>query len=221
VTVSDLPAGATRYYDPNEVEAYIRDATTAIGMLQARLQEAVHRAEEAERKLADYKPETLGLGRALLLASDVADKTIADADGRVAEIMRVAQRQAAELIDNANAEALRVVDDARSVAADLIQQGYARLSAAVSSFVGSSQLLQAELSAIVDEARSPNGAGPKARPETPAGTGAVGPRDQPAQSDQSDAAETPSSAAPREHPVRVAPFFPPPLQNGRAAGDRA
>jgi len=80
----------TRYYDPDEVDTYVNDATNTIRTLNARLLDATRRADEAERALGDKQTETASLGRALLLASDVADKTIFGAGATAAEIIRAA-----------------------------------------------------------------------------------------------------------------------------------
>ena len=100
-----FPAGDPRQYDPVEVEAYVNDATATIRSLQVRLADAARRADEAEMALADCPPETASLGRALLLASDVSDKTIAEAETRAAEIVRLAGEQAVSIIAAAEDEA--------------------------------------------------------------------------------------------------------------------
>jgi len=159
----DPTAGQQKYYDPAEVEAYVADVTATIKTLQARLQEAVRRAEHAEQSgpgerwdqaSGDYHPESASLGRALLLAGEVADKTIADADTRAAEIARAAEYRAAAIVEAAHTEARRLVDTASGAAAEVFQKGEARLLAAVSAFVEGSNVLRAALSRIEDDATS-------------------------------------------------------------------
>ena len=152
-----------KYYDPGEVEAYISEATTTITTLQARLEELARRAADAEQALGDYHPETASLGRALLLASEVADKTISDADARAEEIVRVADVRAHEIVEaarkeadnilvTAQTEANRLINAATTAAADAFQVGQTRLLAAVARFVEGSNTLRAELAGVEDDA---------------------------------------------------------------------
>jgi DivIVA protein len=163
VSSSGPSANPPKYYDPGEVEAYISEATTTITALQARLEELARRAADAEQALGDYHPETASLGRALLLASEVADKTISDADARAEEIVRVADERAQEIVEaarkdadsvlvTARSEANRLINAATTAAADAVQVGEARLLAAVARFVESSNTLRAELAGVEDDA---------------------------------------------------------------------
>ena len=159
----DPTAGQQKYYDPAEVEAYVADVTATIKTLQGRLQEAVRRAEHAEQTgpgdrgdppSGDYHPESASLGRALLLAGEVADKTIADADIRATEIVRAAEYRAAAIVEAAHTEARRLVDTASGAAAEVFQKGEARLLAAVSAFVEGSNVLRSALARIEGDATS-------------------------------------------------------------------
>jgi DivIVA protein len=144
-----------KYYDPAEVEAYVAEVTNTIKTLQARLTDAVRRAEVAEQSTGgDRQPETASLGRALLLAGEVADKTIADADARGAEIIRAAEDRAVAIIEAANHEAQRLVEAAGGAAAEVFQKGEARLLAAVSAFMEGSEVLRGALARIEADATS-------------------------------------------------------------------
>jgi hypothetical protein len=154
MSTSDAPPGQQKYYDPAEVEAYIRDVTETIKALQARLEETTRRADAAERYMGERNPETASLGRALLLAGEVADKTIADADIRAGDIIRGAEDRAVAIIEAANGEAQRLVDAAGGAAAGLFQKGEARLLAAVSAFMEGSNVLRSALSKIEEDAAS-------------------------------------------------------------------
>lgn len=168
MSASDPPPGQQKYYDPAEVEAYVRDVTETIKTLQARLQEASRRAEAAERALdGDAQPETASLGRALLLAGEVADKTIADANAKAAEILKAAEEKATEIIERANSEATRLVDAAGGAAADVFEKGEARLLAAVSAFMEGSNVLRAALGRIEEDATSWRKTARAPRPEAP------------------------------------------------------
>jgi len=147
MTTSEPTGGQDRYYDPAEVEAYILEATTTIKSLQAQLREVTRRAEDAEHGQGT-QGETASLGRALLLASEVAEKTIADADSNAAQILRSAEDQAKALIEAAHAEGDRLVVAARGTAERAFQDSEARLLAAVNAFVEGSNILRDELSKV-------------------------------------------------------------------------
>jgi cell division septum initiation protein DivIVA len=153
MTTQETPSGDQRFYDPTEVEAYVNEVTGTIRTLQARLVEAERRADQAGLP-GDQHPETATIGRALLLAGEVADKTIAEADARAAQIVGAAEDRAADIVSAAKADADRMIDRARDAAAEMFQRGEARLLAAVSAFVEGSDILRAELTRIEEDAAS-------------------------------------------------------------------
>jgi cell division septum initiation protein DivIVA len=216
---SDAPPGQQKYYDPAEVEAYVRDVTETIKTLQARLQEASRRAEAAERALdGDSQPETASLGRALLLAGDVADKTIADANAKATEIIRAAEEKAADIVERANTEASRLIDAAGGAAADVFEKGEARLLAAVSAFMEGSNVLRAALGRIEDDAtawrktaRAPQPEAPET-PNAPALHGDASLAASAAQPGPHAAGGPPSGASPAagSHPAAGTPTVTPP-----------
>jgi hypothetical protein len=122
MSAPDDSGGSLKYYDTAEVEAYISDATTAIAQLQERLQQATARAEAAEQRASGTGPDTASLGRALLLASEVADKTIAEADERAREVLRQAEKDAAAVLEAARREAAKLVEAATQAAAEQAAQ---------------------------------------------------------------------------------------------------
>jgi cell division septum initiation protein DivIVA len=152
MSTPEVSGGEQKYYEPAEVEAYVNDVTNVIKGLQASLREATVRAEAAERALADNHPETATLGRALLLAGEVADKTVAEADIKAEEIVRAAQDRASGITGAARSEAQRLVTTAREASADLYQMGEARLLAAVDAFIQGAEVLRGELATIKVEA---------------------------------------------------------------------
>jgi hypothetical protein len=154
MSASNFSINEPKYYDPAEVDTYVNDATNTIKTLQSRLAEATRRAEEAERAAAEGKPETASLGRALLLASEVADKTISDADVKAAEIVHAAHERASSIIATAEADGRRVIESAQRAAVDVFRDGEARLLAAVDAFIEGSTVLRGELAKVHDEASS-------------------------------------------------------------------
>lgn len=190
MSASSFSVGEPKYYDPAEVEAYVNAATATIKALQARLTDAIQRAEASEAALDNSQPETAGLGRALLLASEVADKTISEAEARAAEVVRAAEERGATLVAAAEAEATRLVDAARETAADIFRKGEARLLGAVNAFVEGSTVLREELAKVGDDATG-------WRVETPA----------PPTASVRDSADEVLSE--NESPFAVSPFLPP------------
>jgi hypothetical protein len=143
------------YYDPGEVEAYVKEATATIKALQGRLQEEVRRADQAEAALGDYHPESAGLGRALLLAGEVADKTISDADAKASEILESAKVEAGAIVERGRHEAHELVSKAKLEAAAEYRKGEERLMAAVNAFVRGVDVLRGELATIAGETSPP------------------------------------------------------------------
>jgi len=198
MSTPSFPAGDPKYYDPAEVEAYVNDATTTIRTLQARLADAARRADEAEQALGDCQPEAASLGRALLLASEVADKTVAEAEAHAAEIVRAASEQAAAIIATAELEAHHLVDAAHGAATDIFRDGEARLMAAVSAFVEGSTVLREELAKVgEDAARWRAGSSPQDGVDHEPHTFAA--------PEISEISEPPEMQV----PIKVSPFFPP------------
>jgi vacuolar-type H+-ATPase subunit H len=161
----DAASDQQKYYDPAEVEAYVTDVTNTIKTLHARLLDATRRAELAEQTFGDQHADTASLGRALVLAGEVADKTIADADARAAEIIRSAEAGASGITQSAHDEANRLVDSARSAAADLFRSGETRLLEVVAAFVEGTNVLRADLEKITSHATSWRGTIPSAGPQ--------------------------------------------------------
>jgi cell division septum initiation protein DivIVA len=204
-------AGEAKYYDPAEVESYISEATSTVNALQSRLADALRRAEEAERALDEKQPETASLGRALLLASSVADKTIAEAETKAEEIHNDAEVRAASIVAEAEVEARRVVEVAQAAAADIFGRSEAQLLAAVNALVDGSNVLREELAKMEGETsrdRASVGAeifpppitGTRRLPNTPGGIHN--------RLSSRNGSSQPSTK--EESPVRVTPFAPPP-----------
>jgi DivIVA protein len=156
MSLSKLPMDETKYYDPTEVEAYIEEATITIKNLQARLSESTRRAEEAERSaersIDEGQPEPASLGRALLLASQVAERTIYDADIKAAEIIDAAKEAATVIIAAAQQDADRLVEAAEKAGAVYFRNAQDRLLVAVSAFVEGADILQRQLAELQEEA---------------------------------------------------------------------
>lgn len=211
MSTPDPQAGQHKYYDPGEVEAYVADVTNTIKTLQGRLQEALRRAEHAEQEhregdqpYGDAAAESASLGRALLLAGEVADKTIADADARAAEIVGDGQRRAAAIVEAAQSEARRVVDAAGGAAAEIFEKGEARLLAAVSAFVDGSNVLRSALARIEEDATDWRHLG---RPPVP-------PQRQPPEWERPDSASSTPPPSPHQSGDAGASYGPPPDRSG-------
>ena len=226
----DGPADRATYYDPGEVEAYVKEATATIKALQARLQEEVRRADQAEVALGDYHPESAGLGRALLLAGEVADKTISDADAKASEILESARAEAAAIVERGRHEAQEIVSKATAEAAAEYRIGENRLMAAVSAFVEGVDVLRGQLTKIADETSSPAPEPPMAPverndlqrpPPEPPGQPAT-----PVSGRPPKVPFTPKSVVdrgelrvvPPSRPIEVAPFVPPNFPSGGRTG---
>lgn len=166
---SDVTAGEARYYDPGQVEAYINEVTNTIKTLQARLSEATRRAEEAERSVGDgQEPESASIGRALLLASEVAEKTISEADARAAEIVEAAHIEASAILAASQREADHLIDRAREAAAAHYRGGQERLLAAVHAFVEGANMLRHQLAEVEEDVTRGREPAPVATPAPPA-----------------------------------------------------
>jgi cell division septum initiation protein DivIVA len=154
MSTSDVSVGSQKYYDTAEVEAYIAETGVAISQLQERLQDAIGRAEAAEQRPSGVAPDAASLGRALVLATEVADKTIAEADQRAAEIIQQAQRDAAGLVGAAREESERLVAAARQTAAESPSPGEPPLLAALDTFLGRSPQVREDLRLVEREAEA-------------------------------------------------------------------
>jgi len=154
MSTSDVSVGSQKYYDTVEVDAYIAETGVAITQLQERLQDAIRRAEVAEQRPSGVAPDAASLGRALVLATEVADKTIAEADHRAAEIIQQAERDAASMVDAAREEAERLIAGARKTAAEAPSPGEPPLLAALDTFLGRSQQVREDLRLVEREAEA-------------------------------------------------------------------
>lgn len=148
------PAGDSRYYDPAGVDAYIAAATTTISELQDKLAAMLRLVAAAEHGVSSSQADTMSLGRALLLTSEVADKIIADADVRAEEITAAANAHARSVVAAAATEAGRIIGQAQTVAAEILGRGEERLLDIVLPLAARSELVCDEWSQVYGELMS-------------------------------------------------------------------
>lgn len=115
---------AFRGYNKDEVDELIERMGAAFGQLQARLREAVDRAELAEsRSVVGGRSESEEtLRRTLVLAQRTADAAIAEANAEAAATIAAANERAARTIATADEHAERTVGDARSEAGRAVSE---------------------------------------------------------------------------------------------------
>jgi hypothetical protein len=226
MSATNFSSGESKFYDPGEVEAYINEATNTIKTLQARLADATRRSEEAERSMSESQPETASLGRALLLASEVADKTLSDADARAAEIVRAAQAEASTIIAASQRDADRLIDRAKEAAAAHYRVGQERLLAAVAAFVEGANVLRGQLTEVEeDSTRWQGSVPPPSAVDRPARTDILGGIHNRAVANGTRPPAPDSGADAESDPsIRVPPLPPPPpmpsFRDQRAPGAR-
>lgn len=110
-----------RGYDPDEVDDFLERVAVAVGDLQARLREAVDRADAAEARVADVERQARSrepsdtdetLRRTLVLAQRTADAAIKEAEESASRTLQAAEEHAAQLLADARDQSARVVADA-------------------------------------------------------------------------------------------------------------
>jgi cell division initiation protein len=110
-----------RGYDPDEVDDFLERVAVAVGDLQARLREAIDRADAAEATAADAQRQARSressetdetLRRTLVLAQRTADAAIKEAEETASRTLQAAEEQAARLLADARDQSARVVADA-------------------------------------------------------------------------------------------------------------
>jgi hypothetical protein len=108
-----------RLYPADEVDAHIRNLSAEIARLKAALDDAVARAEEAERRTGGLNDAEERVGRAFVVAQEAADTTLREAERSAASVVSEARRRAELLLTKAREDALGVVEGARATVADL------------------------------------------------------------------------------------------------------
>jgi cell division septum initiation protein DivIVA len=116
---------AFRGYNKDEVDELIERMGAAFGQLQARLRDALERAEHAESRavVGGGRPESEEtLRRTLVLAQRTADAAIAEANAEAAATIAAANERAARTIATADEHADRTVSDARAEAGRAVSE---------------------------------------------------------------------------------------------------
>ncbi len=108
-----------RLYPAEEVDRHIQTLNAEIARLKAALDDAVVRAEDAERHSADLNDAEERVGRAFVVAQEAADATLRDAEQSAASVVAEARRRAELLLTKAREDALQVVEGARATVAEL------------------------------------------------------------------------------------------------------
>jgi cell division initiation protein len=118
---------AKRGFDPDEVQAFLREVAESLEAAQnqstameARARAAVARLQEVSTARESAEPASSGdaetISRTLLLAQRTADTTVADAKSEADRIMTAAHEEAATTIDSTREMSARLLDEARSEA---------------------------------------------------------------------------------------------------------
>ena len=114
-----------RGYRTNEVDAFVDRVAEAFDALEARLREAVARADRAEKALHERGSEER-VSRTLVLAERTADAALREAQGEATRLVEEATRRASEVVAEAEARAAlqRSEMDARAAAElhDLVER---------------------------------------------------------------------------------------------------
>lgn len=118
---------AKRGFDPDEVQAFLRDVAESLEAAQnqstameARARAAVARLQEVSTAREAAEPVSSGdaetISRTLLLAQRTADATVAEAKTEADHIVTAAHEEAATTIDSTREMSARLLDEARSEA---------------------------------------------------------------------------------------------------------
>jgi cell division septum initiation protein DivIVA len=115
---------AFRGYNKDEVDELIERMGAAFGQLQARLRDAIDRADVAEsRAVVGGRPESEEtLRRTLVLAQRTADAAIAEANAEASATIAAANERAARTIATADEHAERTVAEARAEAGRAVSE---------------------------------------------------------------------------------------------------
>lgn len=157
-----------RGYDPEQVDNFLERVSGAVAQLQDKLREATSRAEEADAKIAEAK-------RAQAVAEAQVDKLKADLERTqaipavatevsddpavVAEeatnVLLMAQKAADATTADAKQQAMTTISDARTKAASIVAEAESQAERTLAEAKRqSSELLDAQSAAILEEARS-------------------------------------------------------------------
>ncbi|HEX4980100.1 MAG TPA: DivIVA domain-containing protein [Ilumatobacteraceae bacterium] len=118
---------AKRGFDPDEVQAFLREVAESLEAAQnqstameARARAAVARLQEVSTARESAEPASSGdaetISRTLLLAQRTADSTVAEAKSEADRIITAAHEEAATTIDSTREMSARLLDEARSEA---------------------------------------------------------------------------------------------------------
>ena len=116
-----------RGFDPDEVQAFLRDVAESLEAAQnqstameARARAAVARLQEVSTARESSAPVSSGdaetISRTLLLAQRTADATVSEAKSEADRIMSAAHEEAATTIDSTREMSARLLDEARTEA---------------------------------------------------------------------------------------------------------
>jgi DivIVA domain-containing protein len=116
-----------RGFDPDEVQAFLRDVAESLEAAQnqstameARARAAVARLQEVSSARESAEPASAGdaetISRTLLLAQRTADTTVSEAKTEADRIVNAANEEAASTIDSTREMSARLLDEARSEA---------------------------------------------------------------------------------------------------------
>jgi cell division initiation protein len=118
---------AKRGFDPDEVQAFLREVAESLEAAQnqstameARARAAVARLQEVSTARESAEPASSGdtetISRTLLLAQRTADTTVSEAKSEADRIITAAHEEAATTIDSTREMSARLLDEARSEA---------------------------------------------------------------------------------------------------------
>lgn len=171
MTSPDPSSSESRYYDAEEVEAYIQQAEATFAELSGQLQTALARAEAAEGQIGGVSRDRSSLGRALVLASEVADNTIAEADQQAARIRGEAEGHARQTMERAREEAARLTagNNARADREAAILAALARFDEQCQALQQDLDAVQREVTALTESRLFGSPSLPPAEPAPPAG----------------------------------------------------
>jgi cell division initiation protein len=99
-------------YDPKEVDDFLERVAVAFGQLRSQLDEALGRAERAERRVLESPADEDELRRTLVLATRTAEAAREEARQSAEATLRAAEERAAVTIRDAEAHAAAVVGEA-------------------------------------------------------------------------------------------------------------
>jgi DivIVA domain-containing protein len=148
---------AKRGFDPDEVQAFLRDVAESLEAAQnqstameARARAAVARLQEVSTaREAPAEPVSAGdaetISRTLLLAQRTADATVSEAKSEADRIVTAAHQEAASTIDSTREMSARLLDEARTEARQVSEVELKAVQAEVEALVARRDFLESDV----------------------------------------------------------------------------